>query len=224
MAPAGSRRQSRRRGARTGRWARRTGWLPGSGDVDGRRSGAGHLRAVARGGAADLVEARAAVDRPVVPWCERHGRLATALAADRGVVLARTAGGPGSFRDGATRRTSLRIVQQPLAREEGLLTPRKDELLAAIATAQNAVLEHPCRTSDDNGAGTAHGGPVPSNRLPPTVPVDTSSEDSRVVKRLPLDSRDATRPRGREPCWRALHGAFAHRSRGQPAWAYRSPA
>jgi hypothetical protein len=57
--------------------------LARGGRRSGRRDGAG------RGCRANLVEAGAAVHRPIVAGGERHCRLSAALTADRGVVFAR---------------------------------------------------------------------------------------------------------------------------------------
>src|SRR3954471_23779021 len=90
---------------------------------------------------ANLVEARAAVDRPVISWRERDHRLAAAAAADRGVELARAADGPGALRDGPTRRAALGVVEQSLAGEEALLTAGEGELTRAVAAGEGPVLE-----------------------------------------------------------------------------------
>jgi hypothetical protein len=92
----------------------------------------------------NLVEAGAAVDRPIVPGSERDHRLATATAADRGVEFARSPDGPSALGDGPTRGTSLGVVEETLAGEEGLLSTREGELTCAIAAREAAVLEHAC--------------------------------------------------------------------------------
>ena len=95
-------------------------------------------------GRPDLVEAGAAVDRPVVARSKRDHGLATTAAADGGMELARSADGSGALGDSPTGRTSLGVVEQPLAREERLLTAGEDELACAIAANEATVLEHAC--------------------------------------------------------------------------------
>src|SRR3954471_5518345 len=104
------------------------------------RSGA---RRTDRAGA-DLVEAGAAVHRPVVPRCERNNRLTAAASADRGVELTRAADGPSSLCDRSARRAPLRIIQQAFAREEGLLAAREDEFTRAVTAGEGPILEHAC--------------------------------------------------------------------------------
>jgi hypothetical protein len=58
--------------------------------------------------------------------------------------LARGTNGPGALGDGPTGRASLGVVEQALAREEGLLAAREDELTRAVAAGEGAVLEHAC--------------------------------------------------------------------------------
>jgi len=58
-----------------------------------------------------LVEAGAAIHRPIVPGSERHHRLAPATTADRRVKLPRSAGRSGTLRDRPASRTSLWVVQ-----------------------------------------------------------------------------------------------------------------
>ena len=90
---------------------------------------------------ADPVEARAAVDRAVVPGGERDHRLGAAGAADRGMELADPLGA-GALRRGATRRTAGGIVHEPLRGEEGLLACREGEGVSAVATVESAVFVH----------------------------------------------------------------------------------
>src|SRR5262245_30146911 len=93
----------------------------------------------------DLVEAAAAIDRSIVPWGEWDHRLAAARRADRGVVFAGPAHGPGTLRGGSARWAALGIVHEPLAGEEGLFPRREDERLTAIPAGERTVLEHPLR-------------------------------------------------------------------------------
>ena len=91
----------------------------------------------------DLVEAAAAIHGSIVARSEGDHRLAAAGRTNGGVILARSADGARSFRGGPARRATLRVVHQPLAREEGLFPRREDERLTAIAAGECAVLEHP---------------------------------------------------------------------------------
>src|SRR5207247_1939040 len=81
-------------------------------DVDGRAG---------QGPSADLVEARAAIDGPVVARRERDNGLTPAGPANRGVELARAFAGAGSFGNGSARWASLGVVGQPLRGKERLL-------------------------------------------------------------------------------------------------------
>src|SRR5262245_9201307 len=90
----------------------------------------------------DLVEARAAVHRPIVARRERHHRLPAAHPADRGVVFARASRRLGPLVGGATAVAPLRIVLEAFAGEERLLTRRKDERFAAITTGERTVRLH----------------------------------------------------------------------------------
>jgi len=123
----------------------------------GRGEGA---RGSSRGGAArcrsHLVEAGAAVDRPVGPRVERDDGLPATHAADRGVVLARATRSPGLAGSGPTARAALGDVLEALPGEEGLFARREDELLSAVAADERSVfvhglaslLEGPARQSD----------------------------------------------------------------------------
>src|SRR5436190_11165179 len=91
---------------------------------------------------ADLVEAGAAVHRPIIPWRERHHSLTTTAAADRRVELAGTADGPGPLRHSPARWAPLGVVQEPFAREEGLFATRKHKLTCAVAAGEGSILEH----------------------------------------------------------------------------------
>src|SRR5439155_20244959 len=71
-----------------------------------------------------------------------HSGLATTHMADRGVELPGSSHRAGALRGSTTRRTSLRVVQQTLARVEGLLAAGEDELLAAVATGPRPVMIH----------------------------------------------------------------------------------
>ena len=102
-------------------------------------------RALERAGS-DLVEARAAIHRPIVAWRERDDRLAAARAADRGVELAWAFVGSGALGRCSTARAALWVVDQALAGIEGLLAGREDELLGTIATGQRTVFVHPLQT------------------------------------------------------------------------------
>jgi hypothetical protein len=109
----------------------------------------GWLRVRGRGlerAGADLVEARAAVHRPIVARRERDDRLAAARAADRGMELAWAFVGSGALGRCSTARAALRVVDQALAGIEGLLARREDELLGTIATGQRTVFVHPLQT------------------------------------------------------------------------------
>jgi transposase InsO family protein len=94
----------------------------------------------------NLVEARAAVHRSVIPRRERDDGLSPTGAADRCVELARSFVVPRSLGRGATRRTALRIVDQTLAGVEGLFACREGELLRTVSTGQRTVLVHPSQT------------------------------------------------------------------------------
>src|SRR3954453_24171764 len=128
-----------------------------------------------RGLGADLVEARAAVDGPVVPGLERHHGLAAATVAHRRVGLARSPGAhvSGLLRCRAARRAPLRVVGEALAGEEGLLTGREHERLTAIAAGQRPILEHPSISSvwRDTSCG------------PASEPAPASQEDRRAERR-----------------------------------------
>ena len=94
----------------------------------------------------DLVEARAAIDRSIVPRRERHDGLTPAGPADRGVEFARALVVPRALGGGAARRASLRVVDQTLAGEEGLLAGGEDELFPAVAAGQTTILVHALQT------------------------------------------------------------------------------
>jgi len=94
----------------------------------------------------NLVEARAAVHRPIIAGRERDDRLAAARAADRGMELAWALVGSGAFGRCSTARAALRVVDQALAGIEGLFAGREDELLGTIATGQRTVFVHPLQT------------------------------------------------------------------------------
>src|SRR5881409_348781 len=93
--------------------------------------GFGHRRC-----GAYLVEARAAVHRPVVTGRERHRRLAPTLAADGGVVFAWPSGRSGALGGRPAARTPLWVVLETLAHEKCLLASGENELLGAIAAGQ----------------------------------------------------------------------------------------
>ena len=109
-----------------------------TGRLDGGRRG--------QGPGSDLVEARAAIDGSIVPRREWHDGLTPAGPAHRGMKLSWALGGASALGDRSAGRTPLGVVGQPLAREEGLLAGREDELLGAIATGQSTVLVHPLQT------------------------------------------------------------------------------
>ena len=92
---------------------------------------------------AHLVEARAAVHRPVVARREGHRRLAATLAADGCVVLAWPSGRSRALGGRPAAWTPLWVVLETLAHEEGLLASGEYELLGAIAAGQRPVLVHP---------------------------------------------------------------------------------
>src|SRR3972149_4295243 len=89
-------------------------------------------------------ETGAAVDRPIVAGREGHHGLAAAPGADGRVVLARPAATDASLlRHGPAAGTALRVVDEPLAGEEGLLPGREHEGVAAIAAGQRPIRVHP---------------------------------------------------------------------------------
>ena len=90
----------------------------------------------------NFIETGAAVHRTITSRRERDHRLLPAFRAHRGVVLARATDRPVPLRDCATRRAALRIVLQPLARKERLLSRGEHEALAAVATRQSPILVH----------------------------------------------------------------------------------
>ena len=154
-------------------------------------------RRVLEGAGADLVEARAAVHRPIVAWRERDDRLAAARTADRGVELAWALVGSGALRGRSAGRAALRVVDQALAGIEGLLAGREDELLGAIATGQRTVFVHPLQTllgsdaDDPSRLGSPRTGPDGSRRAwavggalgsVRARPGTHSGEDTRAVK------------------------------------------
>src|SRR5687768_9594892 len=98
------------------------------------------------GAGPDLVEARAAVHRPVITRRERHDRLPAARTADRCVELARPFVRSGALRRRSAGGAALGVVDQALAGIEGLLAGREDELLGAISTGQRTVFVHPLQT------------------------------------------------------------------------------
>jgi len=112
--------------------------------------GGGLIRSDRRGrpqrSSPDLVEARAAVDRPIVPWSERHDSLTPAGSADRRMEFARSLIVPRALRGGPTRRAPLRIVHQALAGKERLLACGEGELLSTVTTGQSAILVHALQT------------------------------------------------------------------------------
>jgi len=91
----------------------------------------------------DLVEARAAVDGPIVPGRERDDRLAAARAADRGVELARPIDGAGALGCCSAARATLRVVLETLAGEERLLPRGEQEFLRTVTTIERSILVHP---------------------------------------------------------------------------------
>jgi len=122
----------------------------------------------------NLVEARAAVDGPIVPRGKGHHRLAAAAATDRRVELTRAAAGSRALCDGAAGRASLWVVQESFAGKEGLFAAREDELFGAVPARKGSVLVHalpvllwrirpgwrrgppgPCRTDRQAGASRA---------------------------------------------------------------------
>jgi len=105
----------------------------------------------------DLVEARTAIDRSIIPRRERHDGLTPTGPADRGMEFARALGGAGPLGDRPARRAALGVVGQPLAGKEGLLASREAELLGTIATGQAAVLVHPLQTLLRSGRHDARG-------------------------------------------------------------------
>ena len=107
----------------------------------GGRSGRGNGSGC--GSRADLVEAGAAVDRPIVTGSERNGGLPTALAADGGVVLAGSSGSSGALGHSPAAWAALRIVLETLAHEERLLSGGEEKLLVAVPAGQRPVLVHP---------------------------------------------------------------------------------
>ena len=148
-----------------------------------------------QGSRANLVEARAAVDGPVVARRERYDGLTPAGPADRGMELARAFAGAGSLGSGTARWASLGVVGQPLRGEECLLAGREEELLGAVATGQTTVLVHPRQTllgsdamtveptgraGDGSATGERGGGATPGR--PGLGPGTHSGEDTRAVK------------------------------------------
>jgi len=138
----------------------------------GRGEGA---RGSSRGGAArcrsHLVEAGAAVDRPVGPRVERDDGLPATHAADRGVVLARATRSPGLAGSGPTARAALGDVLEALPGEEGLFARREDELLSAVAADERSVFVH--------GLASLLEGPGPAVRRPPSSTRPPSSPQKR---------------------------------------------
>jgi hypothetical protein len=90
-------------------------------------------------GSPHLIEAGAAVHRPVIPRNEGHGRLNPTLCADDGVHLTGIAPGSLSSAGSSAGGAALWLVHQPLLCEELLLANGKHELLRAIATLQGLV-------------------------------------------------------------------------------------
>src|SRR3970040_201570 len=85
------------------------------------------------------VETGAAVDGPIVAGREGHHGLAAAPGADGHMGLARPAAIAASLlRRGPAAGTALRVVDEPLAGEEGLLPGREHEGVAAIAAGQRS--------------------------------------------------------------------------------------
>ncbi len=145
----------------------------------------------------DLVEAGAAIHRPIVPRRERHHGLTSTRAADRRVELAWSFVVARPLRCGAARRTALRVVDQALAGIEGLLASGEDELLAAVATGQCSILVHDLRTLPTLGRRDDRPGVLPHGTGPSALGADGgtarpvrsgrspghSGEDTRAVKR-----------------------------------------
>src|SRR5687768_2290556 len=104
------------------------------------------VRGRLEGAGPDLVEARAAVHRPIVARREWHYRLPAARAADRGVELARPFVRSGALGRCSAGGAALGVVDQALAGIERLLARREDELLGAISTGQRTVFVHPLQT------------------------------------------------------------------------------
>ena len=94
----------------------------------------------AQGSAGDgrpfLLEATAAVDRPVEPGYERHGCIAAAARARDGGHLAAAARRALAAPVDSAGRAALRLVEQAFFKVEPLFSRRKDETPFAIATSQ----------------------------------------------------------------------------------------
>src|SRR5436309_5502956 len=91
---------------------------------------------------AHLVEARAAIHRPIVSWNERYASRTPALGADRLVVLARRLVGHQStlaLVNRAAGRAAPGLMHESFGREELLLTDGEQELLTAITTRKGFI-------------------------------------------------------------------------------------
>ena len=109
------------------------------------RSGTLDARRYVQGAIPHLVEARAAIHRPVVPRGKRNDGLPPAGAADRGMELTWSFSGSSALGCRPARRASLRVVQQALARIERLLARGEGEFLPAVTAGQGPILVHPRR-------------------------------------------------------------------------------
>ena len=109
------------------------------------RSGTLDARGDVQGSIPNLVEARAAINRPIVPWRKWNDGLPPAGAADGGMEFTWSFCGSSALGCRPARRASLRVVQQALARIEGLLARGEGELLPAVTTGQAPILVHPRR-------------------------------------------------------------------------------
>ena len=109
------------------------------------RSGTLDARGNVQGSIPHLVEARAAVHGPIIPWSKRNDGLTPAGAADCGMEFTWSLSGSSALGCRPARRASLRVVQQALARIKGLFAGGEGELLPAVATGQTSILVHPRR-------------------------------------------------------------------------------
>lgn len=91
---------------------------------------------------ANLVEARTAVDGPIVTRGERNDRLPPAHRADCGVVLPWPPRRPRISGRLPTTGAPLRVVLQTFGGKERLLACGKGEFRSAIATGKRAILVH----------------------------------------------------------------------------------
>ena len=87
------------------------------------------------------------------------------------------ADGSGALGDSPTGRTSLGVVEQALAREEGLLPAGESELACAVAANEATVLEHPCPF-------LLYGAFAPVVRGPPREPVEPSALTGGAHRRV----------------------------------------